>query len=266
MKSLRQFSSKSIATFTVFGVALLLCASSASAQIAQAEEEYTGTDRIEEWKGKTILVLTPHPDDEAFSSAGTLAKLADNGNKIYIVIFTSDNAGSQDPDMTKERLAQIRKQEEEDASAVLGIPKENITWFGYDDGMLEYVDQREITKRIAREIRRYRPDALFAIDPGVPYQQWHKSDHRIASVVGADAIRAARWPLYFTELADEGFAAYDLPVCFFYYSAQPNYTVDVTDLAERRCEALAAHTSQFGSLVEKYDPEVARKQREPLAK
>ena len=49
----------------------------AAAQVAEAEPEYTGSDRIEEWRGKTILVVTPHPDDETFFFAPTLLALRD---------------------------------------------------------------------------------------------------------------------------------------------------------------------------------------------
>ena len=79
-------------------------------------------DRVENWKGGTVLVFTPHPDDDTFECGGTLALLAENGAKIRIVIYTSDNAGSNDPAMTKDRLAEIRKREEEAACRVLGVP------------------------------------------------------------------------------------------------------------------------------------------------
>ena len=78
---------------TGFGAAVLVLAflsgGVSSAQIATPEPEYTGSDRVEEWVGKTILVVTPHPDDETFTSGGTLAKLAANGNDIRIVIYTT---------------------------------------------------------------------------------------------------------------------------------------------------------------------------------
>ena len=51
---------------------LFVAGSMAQAQVAQAEPEYTGNDRIEEWKGKTVLAVTPHPDDETFTSGGLL--------------------------------------------------------------------------------------------------------------------------------------------------------------------------------------------------
>jgi LmbE family N-acetylglucosaminyl deacetylase len=253
-------------------LAVLLCAAPllvsrpATAQVAAAEPPYMGDDRLEEWRDKTILVVTPHPDDETFTSGGTLALLARGNNRIIVLIYTSDNAGSRDPTMTKERLAAIRKAEEERACEILGIPKENIVWLGHDDGMLEYVDRRRLTRQVAREIRRHKPDVLLSVDPGAPYEQYHKSDHRSGASITVDAIRAARWRLYFPELEAAGFAAWDVPVCFFYYSAQPNYTVDITDVIDVKLKAAAAHISQFGSMVDRYDPNVTPEQRQQLAR
>lgn len=237
----------------------------ATAQVSHPEPVYEGSDRIEEWSGRRILVVTPHPDDETFTSGGTLALLAANGNDIQIVIYTTDNAGSRDPEMTKDRLKAIRRAEEEEACRILGIPKENIHWLGHDDGMLEYVDRQDLTRQVAREIRRFKPHALFSVDPGSPSEQYHKSDHRSGAVITVDAIRAARWRLYFPELEAEGFEAWSVPLAFFYYAATPNYTVDITDVAEKKAHASAAHISQFGSLVDRYDPSIVDEQRKEWA-
>jgi LmbE family N-acetylglucosaminyl deacetylase len=245
---------------------LFVATSMAQAQIAQAEPEYTGDDRIEKWQGKTVLAVTPHPDDETFTSGGLLSMLVANGNNVRILIYTTDNAGSNDPAMTKEKLAEIRRGEEEDACQILGIPKDHITWLGHDDGMLEYVDRKELTKQVAREIRRHRPDAVLSIDPGAPYEQWHKSDHRSAAVITADAMRAAAWRLYFPELERDGFKHHSVPLAFFFFSNQPNYTVDITDVLQKKAKASAAHTSQFGDLLTKYDATKLDETRAALAK
>lgn len=251
--------------FHLLLIGVTLLSRTALTQVAQPEPPYEGNDRIENWKEKTILVVTPHPDDETFTSGGTLAKLARNGNNVRILIYTSDNAGSNDPAMTKARLAAIRKAEEEESCRILGIAAQNITWLGHDDGELEYVDRRELTKQVAREIRRHRPDAVFSIDPGAPYEQWHKSDHRSGAQITVDALRASAWRLYFPELEAAGFKHWSVPVTFFYYSAQPNYTVDISDVEQLKARAAAAHTSQFGSMVEKYDPTGLEEKRTALA-
>ena len=51
---------------------------------------------------------------------------------------------------------------------------------------------------------------------------------------------------------------------FFYYSNTPNYTVDVTDVAEQKAKASAAHISQFGDMVTKYDDSNLEQRKEEM--
>jgi hypothetical protein len=121
--------------------------------------------RLESLQNKTILLFTPHPDDDVFGAGGTIALLNRNHNKVYIVVYTNDDKGSYDPAMNSQRLAQIRKAEQETSEAQLGTPKENIMWMGYDDGMLEYAPQPKLTEEATAIIRRIRPEVLLALIP-----------------------------------------------------------------------------------------------------
>lgn len=211
-------------------------------------------DRIEEWKGKTVMVFTPHPDDDLFGCGGTLSLLARNGNKILIVIYTNDNKGSFDLEMTSERLARIRKAEEEAAVEVLGVPKENITWLGYNDGELEYAEPKALCGQAARLIRQHRPDVVFSIDPGEWYDRWHKTDHRMAAFNTADAIRAAEFHLYYPEhLMVDGLKPFKVPLMMFYYTAtEANYWVDISSVIDQKIKAISKHVSQFEPSINKY--------------
>src|SRR5947199_8614567 len=91
-------------------------------------------ERLENYTNKTVLIFTPHPDDDTFAVGGTIALLAKNKNRVVVVIYTNDNKGSYDQHMTSKHLARIRKAEEETSCAILGIPKENIIWLGHNDG------------------------------------------------------------------------------------------------------------------------------------
>ena len=133
------------------------------------------TGRLENMRGKTVMLFTPHPDDDTFCCAGTLYKLAKNGNQIHIVIYTNDDKGSYDPDMTSERLARIRMHEEEEACRILGIAKESILWLQYHDGMLEYANPRDLVEQVTGLIRKYRPDVVLSVDPGADSVRWHKT-------------------------------------------------------------------------------------------
>jgi len=215
-------------------------------------------ERIEAWIGKTIMVVTPHPDDDLFGCGGTLALLAKHKNNVVIVIYTNDDKGSYDLEMTSERLARIRKAEEEAASETLGISKEHIIWLGYDDGELEYAPPKELCGQVTRLIRKYRPDALFSIDPGENHERWHKTDHRMASFNTIDAVRAAEFHLYYPEhLLYEGLQAYQVPELFFYYTLKEdaNYWVNVDEVIDLKIEAAAKHVSQFEPSVSKYRPD-----------
>ena len=236
---------KPVVLFFVFGAAV------ASLLPAQTKP------RLEDLTGKTILIFTPHPDDETFCCAGTLALLAKN-NTIRIVIYTNDDKGSYDPEMTSERLARIRMHEEEEACRVLGIPKENITWLQYHDGMLEYANTRDLVEQVTGIIRRYRPYVVLSIDPGTEYVRWHKTDHRMAANNTMDAIRAAEWHLYFpNQRLHDGLEPWLVPEEYYFYVTpkDANYWVNIDSVLDKKFDAAVAHVSQFEPSINKYRPD-----------
>ena len=183
-------------------------------------------ERLENYTNKTVLIFTPHPDDDTFAVGGTMALLAHHRNRVVVVIYTNDNKGSYDQDMTSERLARIRKAEEEASCAVLGIPKENIIWLGHDDGELEYVPPKILCGQVAKIIRQYRPDAILSVDPGEWHERWHKTDHRMAASNTIDAVRAAEFHLYYPEhLLVDKLQPYIVPNLYFFYTTtnEANY-------------------------------------------
>src|SRR6266851_5062978 len=117
---------------------------------------------VEKWTAKTIMLIGAHADDDAMSH-GTLAMLQAHGNQIYIVTLTTGNVGTQDPNLSRTQLAQIRRQEELAALAELGVPGEHYINLGYDDGLLEFEDRKAVVERLVRLIRTIRPDVLFAL-------------------------------------------------------------------------------------------------------
>jgi LmbE family N-acetylglucosaminyl deacetylase len=220
---------------------------------AQAQEA-----RLEDLHNKTILVFTPHPDDDVFGAGGTIAVLNRNHNKVLIVVYTNDDKGSYDPDMSSQRLAGIRRAEQEVSEGLLGTAKENIMWMGYDDGMLEYAAQPKLTEEATAIIRRVRPDVLLSVDPGEWYERWHKTDHRMAAFNTIDAVRAAEFWLYFpNQRLQQGLQPYKVPEMYFFYPSpqEANYFVNIESVAELKFEAAAKQVSQFEPAVNQYRPD-----------
>jgi LmbE family N-acetylglucosaminyl deacetylase len=204
---------------------------------------------VEQWKGKTAVLIGAHADDDELSH-GTLALLQAHGNQVYVVTLTTGNVGTQDPNLSRTQLAQIRRQEELAALAELGIPADHYVNLGYDDGLLEFEDRKAVVENLVRLIRKMRPDVLFAWDPGKNYQRWHKSDHRAAAYLTADAARAAMWRLLFEgQITQEGLKEYMVPQYLLYNDYDhddENVTVDINDFVEKRVNAGAKYVSQFG--------------------
>ena len=212
---------------------------------------------VEKWTGKTVMLIGAHADDDALSH-GTLALLQAHGNQVYIVTLTTGNVGTQDPSLSRTQLAEIRRKEELAALAELGIPGEHYINLGYDDGLLEFEDRKSVVENLVRWIRKLRPDVLMAWDPGKNYQRWHKSDHRAASYLAADAARAAMWRLLFQgQITQEGLKEYMVPEYLFYNDydhGDENTLVDISDFADKKVNAFSHYASQYGPGWKKYNP------------
>jgi LmbE family N-acetylglucosaminyl deacetylase len=212
---------------------------------------------VDKWTGKTIMLIGAHADDDAMAH-GTLAMLQAHGNQVYIVTLTTGNVGTQDPKLSRTQLAEIRRQEELAALKDLGIPADHYINLGYDDGLLEFEDRKAVVENLVRWIRKLRPDVLFAWDPGKNFQRWHKSDHRAAAYLAADAARAAMWRLLFEgQITQEGLKEFMISEYMFFDDfdyQDENVWVDISDFVEKRVNADSHYISQFGPGWKNYNP------------
>ncbi len=206
-------------------------------------------EAVENWKGRTVLLIGAHPDDD-HQSHGTLAMLNKNGNTIYILTMSTGNVGTKDPKLGKDDLAKIRRIEQLDAMKQIGLSEDRYINLGYDDGRLEFANKEEAIGKLVYYIRKLKPDVLMAFDPGYNYQVWHKSDHRAAAYLAADAVRAAEWPLmYEGHIIQDKLEAHVIPEFLFYGGnvSDKNTIVDITDFAEQRVNAGSKYVSQWTS-------------------
>ena len=63
---------------------------------------------------KAMLVI-PHPDDGESGCGGTVAKWIKQGTKILYVVCTNGDKGTSNLEMTRDRLAKIRYEEQKEA-------------------------------------------------------------------------------------------------------------------------------------------------------
>jgi len=196
-----------------------------------------------------VLGVFAHPDDPEFFAGGTFAKWAQDGAEITFVIATSGDKGSADPDMTAERLADIREEEERRAASALGV--KDVVFLRYKDG--ELFPTLELRRDITRLIRMKKPDVVVTLDPTVFWRGARGLNHPDHRAIGAATLEAvfptARDRLNFLEHErDEGLDTHKVKTVYIAGAAEPTLTVDVTDAVERQIESLRAHKSQISDM------------------
>ena len=71
-------------------------------------------------------------------------------------------------------------------------------------------------------------------------------DHRNAGLVALDAIfPAADNPMFYPDMADEGYLPHKISQLYVYGHPESNVTIDVTADIEQKIEAILCHKSQF---------------------
>lgn len=199
-----------------------------------------------EHRTNRILGIFAHPDDPEFFAGASFARWARDGAEITFLLVTSGDKGSDDPEMTHEKLAAIREEEERNAAAVLGVKE--VIFLRYPDG--EVFPTLELRRDITRVIRLIRPDIIVTLDPTV---YWYGTgginhpDHRAVGAATLEAVfPAARDRLNFIELErDEGLAPHKALTVYIAGAAEPTVTIDVTETIDTQIESLSQHKSQI---------------------
>lgn len=191
------------------------------------------------------MVIAAHPDDIEFVVAGTVAKWVQAGTRARYVLVTSGDAGSHQPDITREELARIREAEQRAAARVVGV--DEVVFLGYRDGEVE--PTLGLRRDLVREIRRFQPDTVICFDPTQLFlgdEYINHPDHRAAAQAAIDAVApAAAMPLVFAELRQEGLEPHRVKEVLVASNSDPNTWIDISDTIELKVEALRQHASQF---------------------
>src|SRR2546425_4186756 len=83
---------------------------SASDLLGQGKVPLEGNP-FQEWNNKTIMIVSPHPDDDIIGCGGALAVFSGRGNRLIVVYLTNGGKRTFDPSMNSLFLAKIRRQE-----------------------------------------------------------------------------------------------------------------------------------------------------------
>ncbi len=243
----------------------------------------------------TLMAVHAHPDDEASSTGGVLARYGDEGIRTVVVTCTNGEFGDSpggikpgDDGHDELEVAEIRLAELRESGKHLGVT--DLELLGYhDSGMVEWdyksrpdafcnVPRGDVTARIGGLIERYRPQVVVTYDPDGGYQHPDHVHASLAAIEAAErtgipaklyltAMPISKWRELWAALKDAGVDVPDVG------SIPPETqqqmedaerrittTIDIRPVLARKQAALMAHGSQISeSWFSKIPPELGER-------
>jgi len=191
----------------------------------------------------SILVVSPHPDDETFGCGGTLARFG-RSNVVLHVAFVTDGAASHPghPIVGPSELAVRRTAEAFKAAQALGIEAKNLRFLGEHDGTLARLSPAEAdnaVKSISGLVEELCPAAIL-----MPCRSDGSSEHdAVFSLVSRALRQAGRHPRIL-----------EYPVWSWWnplrllsplLSCRRVWRVDVANVLALKANAMSAYSSQL---------------------
>ena len=182
-----------------------------------------------------LLVFGAHPDDVELSCSGTLLVEKMKGKKVGIVDLTRGELGTRGTPET-------RKQEAIDAAAIMQIDiRENLEMA---DGFFK--NDEEHQRKIITALRKYQPEIVLCNAPA----DRHPDHGRAADLVYTASFLSG---LIKIETQNNSLQKPWRPKYVFNYIQdkyiEPNFVVDITNVFDKKIEAIKAYKTQF------YNPE-----------
>ena len=182
----------------------------------------------------TVLAVAAHRDDVELTCGGTLLRAAAAGHTTGIVDLTAGEMGTRGS-------AELRAEEAARAARVLGVSvRENL---GLPDAGI--VNTPETRLELARVIRRLTPHIVIA-----PALMGRHPDHRESGMLVRDACFLAG--LAKIDPATRRHRPFKVIHCVTYREdfSKPTFVVDVSEVFEKKIEAIRCYASQFEGVTQ----------------
>lgn len=190
---------------------------------------------------KHVVIVYAHPDDESFGAAGTIIQFR---NEDVPVTYLCGTLGEMGRNMgnpffaNRETLPLIRKQELADACEILDIDHQLL---GYRDKTIEYEDLNEVADHIKGILTEINPSLVITHYP--PYAI--HPDHNALGAATIEAVRKMKnqeRPTLWAQAIEANFQD---------HLGEPHVIHDITQIFDQKLEAIFAHKSQAGGMLEK---------------
>lgn len=192
------------------------------------------------FRGKNILFIYPHPDDETMASGGLTFHLSKRNN-VKVVSVTSGQYGDEILKLPPEKLAEIRKKEFIRAVMNLGV-KDYEIW-DFTDGKLKQ-QTSEVKSQIEKIISDFKPDLVVTYEK---YGVYGHPDHIALSKIINELSNHANFRTLYSTISQKLFNKIDLPTFMAENKISPSlpkYKFNTLKFARVKYFAAKSHKSQ----------------------
>ena len=176
-----------------------------------------------------VLAIAAHRDDVELTCGGTLLTTAAHGHTTGIIDLSQGETGTRGS-------AQLRAEEASRAAEILGVTARiNL---GFPDAAI--VNTPDTRAELAKAIRRFTPRVVIAPSP-----QGRHPDHRVTAELVRDACFIAGLAKVEPSVPPHRPRKVIHCISFREDHLKPTFVVDISDVFERKLEAVRAYGSQF---------------------
>ncbi|MEM0449172.1 MAG: PIG-L deacetylase family protein [Methanomassiliicoccales archaeon] len=170
---------------------------------------------MESIEGRRIMVISPHPDDDAIGCGGLIIKAISQGKNVKIVYLSLPKIHASS---LKERELEAIKSMEVMGVTDFYLPKKEFP-----------KSKKEVSRIIAKCIDEYGPDLVLVPSP------WENHDQHLLS-----------FEAYLDLLKED----LEVDTCMYEVWGMliPNLVVNITEEWKRKAEAISAHASQLSKV------------------
>ena len=182
--------------------------------------------RLRTVKRGRVLVIAPHVDDEVIPCGGAVALHREAGSEVAVV-FISDSGGPGSDREMRRQLSELRLKESEAVAELMG--HQILKRLNFPDSKLVTCEP-QIAEELARILQEWQPDQLFC-----PFPSDGHGDHQATVSGTVTALEQSRW---------QG----EIWTYEVWSTMWPNTAVDITEVIEKKRDAIRLNKSQIGDL------------------
>ena len=191
---------------------------------------------------KNILIIAAHPDDEVLGCGGAIARHADAGDLVRVLIVAEGATSRQPLRNRSEMQTELSglSQAAHHAASILGA--HSVELLDFPDNRLDSIDRLTLIKNIEMQIYNYNPTTIYVHHSGdvnIDHRRVHEAvvtacrptpNHPVKRLFSFEVPSSTEWQP----------PGSSLPF-------QPNYFMDISEQWLRKKKALEAYRCELAS-------------------